>query len=53
MEEFTAEFAALEARRIAALEKLRTATDPSEIGRLQDELIQIESAMEALGEEDA
>jgi hypothetical protein len=42
-----------EARRNAALEKLRTATDPAEIKRLQDELAQIEAAVDALGEEDA
>jgi hypothetical protein len=53
MEEFTEEYAVLEARRNAALEKLRTATDPAEIKRLQDELAQIEAAVDALGEEDA
>jgi hypothetical protein len=53
MEEFTEEFAALEARRNAALEKLRAATDPDEVKRLQAELSQIEAAIAALGEEDA
>ncbi|HEY1941426.1 MAG TPA: hypothetical protein VGH40_04820 [Roseiarcus sp.] len=53
MEEFTEEFAALEARRNAALEKLRAATDPDEIKRLQDELLQIEAAITALGDEEA
>ena len=53
MEEFTEEFAALEARRNAALEKLRAATDPDEIKRLQDELLQNRAAIAALGEEDA
>jgi hypothetical protein len=53
MEEFTEEFAALEARRKAALEKLQAATDPDEISRLQDELLQIEAAIAALGEDEA
>jgi hypothetical protein len=53
MEEYTEEFTALEARRIAALEKLRETKDPHEIRRLQAELAQIDSAIEALGEEDA
>jgi hypothetical protein len=53
MEEFTLEFDALEARRKAALEKLRTTTDPTEIKRLQDELADIDSAFATLGEEDA
>ena len=53
MEEFTEEFAALEARRKAALEKLLGATDPTEIKRLQDELVEIDSAFATLGEEDA
>jgi hypothetical protein len=53
MEEFTEEFAALEARRKAALEKLRVAIDPTEIKQLQDELVQIDSAFATLGEEDA
>ena len=35
MEEFTEEFAALEARRKAAREKLKTVTDPAEIKRLE------------------
>jgi predicted nucleic acid-binding Zn-ribbon protein len=53
MEEFTEEFAALEARRKAALEKLRVATDQAEIKQLRDELAQIDSAFITLGEEDA
>jgi predicted nucleic acid-binding Zn-ribbon protein len=53
MEEFTEEFAVLEARRKAALEKLQAATDPTEIKQLQDELAQIDSAFTTLGEEDA
>jgi len=53
MEEFTEEYAALEARRKAALEKLRTVTNPADIIRLQDELSQIDSAIAELGEEDA
>jgi len=53
MEEFTLEFDALEARRKAALEKLRTTTDQNEIRRLQDELVEIDSAFATLGEEDA
>jgi allophanate hydrolase subunit 1 len=53
MEEFTLEFDALEARRKAALEKLRTTTDQNEIKRLQDELVEIDSAFATLGEEDA
>jgi len=53
MEEFTEEFAALEARRNVALENLRAATDPDEIRRLQNELLQIDAAIATLGEEDA
>ncbi|MBV8472130.1 MAG: hypothetical protein JO234_01830 [Hyphomicrobiales bacterium] len=56
MEEFTEEFDALEARRKAALEKLRAATvaaDQDEIRRWEYELSQIEAAIAALGEEDA
>jgi hypothetical protein len=53
MEEFTREFEALEARRKALAETLRNATDPSEIKRLQDELLQIDVVIAALGEEDA
>ncbi len=53
MEEYTGEFTALEARRTVALEKLQTATEPTEIQRLKDELVQIDSAMSVLGEEDA
>ncbi len=52
MEEYTGELAALEARRTAALEKLRTASDPAEIKRLQDELREIDLATRELGEED-
>ncbi len=53
MEEYTEELTALEASRAAALEKLRNAGDPAEIKRLQDELAQIDAAMNVLGEEDA
>jgi predicted nucleic acid-binding Zn-ribbon protein len=53
MEEFTEEFDALEARRKAALEKLRTVTDATEINQLKAELSQIESAIAELGEEEA
>jgi hypothetical protein len=53
MEEFTEEFAVLEARRKAALEKLQAATDPIQIKQQQDELAEIDSAFITLGEEDA
>lgn len=53
MEEFTEEFAVLEARRNAVIEQMRDAADPVEIRRLQDELLQIDAAIAALGEEDA
>jgi hypothetical protein len=52
MEEYTGEFAALEARRVAALEKLRNTSDPAEIKRLQNELREIDMATKELGEED-
>jgi hypothetical protein len=53
MEEFSEEYAVLEARRLAAVEKLQKTTDASETKRLQDELSQIDAAFTALGEEDA
>ena len=53
MEEYTRELEALEARRKSATERLAVATDLDERRRLQDELAQIDEAVEALGEEDA
>jgi hypothetical protein len=52
MEEYTGEFAALETRRAAALEKLKNTSDAVEIKRLQDELREIDLATKELGEED-
>ncbi len=53
MEEFTEEFDVLQARRKAAIEKLKAAADPAETARLREELAEIERAIGDLGEDEA